>query len=356
MLQGARVMKRFNRGTFARTIAAFVLLASVTMPHATAQEKTGFHVTRTIQVGGEGGWDYITFDAASRRLFASHATQVAVIDADSGTLVGIIPNTPGVHGIAISWAAGKGYISAGRSNSVTVFDLGSLRRTKEIPVGQNPDAILSDPYSKRVFVFNGRGQSASVLSTASDSVIATIPLGGKPEFAVTDMAGKVFVNIEDRSEIAVIDAQTLAVVSRWSVAPGEEPSGLAIDVANHVLFAVCGNEQMVIVRSDNGKVVATVPTGKGTDGCAFDPGLGNAYASNGEGTLTVVHEDSPTAFRVVENAETRRGARTITLDPEKHVVYLPTADFGPAPAATADNPRPRPSIVPGSFVILQMER
>jgi YVTN family beta-propeller protein len=349
-------MTPFNRGASACLAAVLFLLACLVAPDAIGQEKPGFKVTRSLRVGGDGGWDYLTFDPASHRLFASHGTQVAVLDADSGSLVGIIPSTPGVHGIAISWLAGKGYVSAGRSNSVIAFDLASLRRLKEIPVGQNPDAILCDPFSKRAFVFNGRGQSVSVLSTASDSVIATIPVGGKPEFAVTDLTGKIYVNVEDKNEIAAIDAGTLAIVSRWSIAPGEEPSGLAIDAAHRLLFAVCSNEMMVVVNAESGKVVATVPTGKGTDGCAFDPGLGNVYASNGEGTLTVVHEDAPADFRVVENAVSRRGARTIAVDPEKHLVYLPTAEFGPTPAATVDNPHPRPSIVPGSFMILQMER
>lgn len=338
--------------TAAGLLAALTFLCSVTFGQATG----GFHVTNTIRVGGEGGWDYITYDAASHRLFASHGNQVMVVNADSGIVIGSIPNTQGVHGIAIAGDANKGYISDGRSNAVTMFDLQSLRAVKEIPVGQNPDAILYDPFSHRVFVFNGRGQSASVIETATDSVIATIPLGGKPEFAVTDLRGSIYFNVEDKSEIARMDAGKLTIAARWPVAPGSEPSGLAIDREHHRLFSVCANEQMIILDAETGKLVATVPTGKGTDGCAFDPEIGCAFASNGEGTLTVVHEENPSKFTVVENAKSRQGARTITIDPSRHVVFLPTADFGPAPAPTAEHPHPRPSIIPNSFVILRMER
>ncbi len=345
-----------NRWGFGPLIAAAGLLLAVCGSTAPGQGKSGFHVVRTIPVGGEGGWDYITYDTGSHRLFASHGNQVMVVGAESGAVTGTIPNTPGVHGIAVAEGLGKGYISSGRANLVTVFDLRSLRMLKEVPVGQNPDAILYDPFTRRVFAFNGRSRSASVLDCGLDSVIATLPVGGKPEFAVTDLAGSVYVNIEDRSEVLRIDAQALVARSRWSLAPGEEPTGLAIDREHHRLFSACANEKMVVLDAESGTVIAVLPTGKGTDGCAFDPLLGYAYASNGEGTVTVVREETPSVFTVVENVQSRRGARTITIDPVSHALYLPTGEFGPAPAPTAERPRPRPSIVPNSFVILQLER
>ncbi len=345
-----------NRWGFGPLIAAVALLLVVCGRSAEGQGKSGFQVARTIPVGGEGGWDYITYDTASHRLFASHGNQVMVVGAESGAVTGIIPNTPGVHGIAVADGLGKGYISSGRANMVTVFDLKSLRTIREVSVGQNPDAILYDPFTRRVFVFNGRSRSASVLDCGSDSVIVTLPVGGKPEFAVSDLAGNVYVNIEDSSEVLRIDARALTMRSRWSLTPGEEPTGLAIDREHHRLFSTCANEKMVVLDAESGEVIAVLPTGKGTDGCAFDPLLGYAYASNGEGTVTVVREESPSTFTVVENVQSRRGARTITIDPVSHTLYLPTAEFGPTPAPTAEHPRPRPSIVPNSFVILQLER
>ncbi len=320
-----------------------------------AQTAPGFHLTRQIHVGGEGGWDYLSFDAARHRLYVSHAMRVMVVDPDSGTVVGEIPKTEGVHGIAIADDLGKGFISNGRSSSVTVFDLKTLAVRGTVSAGQNPDASLYDPFSHRVFAFNGRSHDATVIDAVTDSVIATLPLGGKPEFAVSDGAGRLFVNIEDKSEIAAIDPVAAKVLARWSVAPGEEPSGLAIDIAHHRLFAVCGNKLMAVVDDETGALVATVPIGSRVDGCAFDPALGYAFSSNGEGTVTVVREESPAKFSVVETVPTRPGARTITIDPATHTLYLPTAEFGPAPAPTADQPHPRPSMVPDSFVILQVQ-
>jgi YVTN family beta-propeller protein len=281
---------------------------------------------------------------------------VAVINADSGTIVGLIPNTPGVHGIAIAAGLGKGFISNGRSGSVTVFALPTLKERKTIPVGENPDAILYDQYSQRVFVFNGRSHTASVLNADSENVVATIPLGGKPEFGVTDNSGRIFVNIEDKSEVLAIDARTATILSRWPLSPGEEPSGLAIDIDHHRLFSVCGNQRMIVLDSENGKVLASLPIGRGTDGCVFDPELGYAFASNGEGTVTVVREESPLNFTVLGTVPTLRGARTIALDPQRHTLFLPTAEFGTAPERTADRPRSRPPIKPDTFQILRLER
>ncbi len=335
---------------------ALILGAMFSNAPSRAQGASGFRVAGSIRVGGEGGWDYITYHAASRRLYAAHGKDVAVIDADSGRVVGTIPNTPGVHGVAISADGKKGFISCGQSATVLVFDPATLAPRGKVAVGENPDAILFDAYSGRVFVFNGRSRDASVIDAASEKVVGTLPLGGKPEFAVTDGAGRIYVNIEDKSEIAVIDARTLKLLARWPLAPGEEPTGLAIDLKRHHLFSVCGNRRMIVLDAASGKILASVETGRGTDGCAFDPGLGWAFASNGEGTVSVVSESSPGKFTRLENVPTRAGARTIAVDPARHILWLPTADFGTTPAPDAERPRPRPPILPGTFCILRLER
>ena len=322
-----------------------------------AQTPGGYKVTDKIKVGGEGGWDYLIADGASHRLYVSHATHVAVIDTKTNTVVGDIPNTLGVHGIALAPKLGRGYTSNGRANTVTVFDLKTLKMLDTVPVqGTNPDAILFDPYSERVFTFNGRSSNATAIDAKTNAVIGTIPLEGKPEFAVTDLHGKIYVNIEDKSQVKEFDAKTLKVLSTWSLAPGEEPSGLAIDRKHSRLFSVCGNKMMIVLDAKSGKVVASVPTGAGTDAAAFDPGTEFAFASNGEGTLTVVHEDSPGKFSVVENVATQRGSRTMALDDVTHRLYLSGALFGATPAPTAERPRPRPSMEPDSFMVLVLGR
>ena len=311
----------------------------------------GFRVQREIKIGGEGGWDYLTIDSAARRLYVSHGTRVDVVDVDAGKVVGEIPDTPGVHGIAIAPELNRGFISNGRGNTATIFDLQTLKAIGQVKTGENPDAIQYDRASGRVFTFNGRSKDASVFDAKTGAVIATIPLGGKPEFSAADGNGKIFVNIEDTSEIAVIDSKNGSVLKRYPLAPCDEPSGLAWDGKNRRIFSVCGNKLMAISDPDAGKVLATLPIGSGADGAGFDAGRGLAFSSNGEGTLTVVREVSG-KWEVAENAATQRGARTMAVDEKTHNVYTPTAEFGPAPAPTADNQRPRPSIVPGSFKVL----
>jgi YVTN family beta-propeller protein len=313
-------------------------------------------VTQKIQVGGEGGWDYITCDAASHRLFASHGTKVVVIDTKTDKVVGEIPKTEGVHGIAVARELGRCFVSNGRASTVSIVDLKTLKLIDTIAVGKNPDAILYDPYSRRVFVFNGRSNDVSILDAKKGTVIATLPLGGKPEFSVTNGKGRVFVNIEDKSEIVAIDAKKMQVVARWSIQPGEEPSGLAIDAKHNRLFSVCSNKLMVVVDAGDGKVLTSLPIGDRTDGCAFDPGTGLAFSSNGEGTMTVVREESPSKFSVLETVKTQAGGRTITVDPVTHTVYIPTAEFGPAPDPTPERPRPRPAILPNTFCILKIQK
>ena len=313
----------------------------------------GLHVVKTYTLGGEGGWDYLTLDPESRHLFISRGTHVMVIDADSGKPVGDIPDTPGVHGIALAPEFGRGFVSNGREGTVTIFDLSTLKVINKVKdVGENPDAILYDPASKRVFTFNGRSHDSTAIDAATGTIAGKIPLDGKPEFAVTTGAGEVFANLEDKSEILAIDPKQLKVKSTWRLAPCQEPSGLAIDVASRRLFAGCDNKMMAVVDADTGKVIATPAIGEGVDADRFDPETKLAFASCGEGVLTVVSEDAPDKFSVVQNVPTQRGARTMELDPKTHQLYLVTAKFGPPPAATAGQPRQRPSILPDSFVVL----
>ncbi len=316
----------------------------------------GYHIAKKTVLGGEGGWDYLYCDSAARRIYLSRSTHVMVVDADSYAIVGDIPNTPGVHGIAIVSDLNKGFISNGRDNSVTIFDLKTLKETGRVAVGKNPDAIMYDPASKRIFTFNGGSQDTTAIDASMGKVVGTVALGGKPEFAVSDEKGHVYVNIEDKSEVAQLDANKLAVDARWSLAPGEEPSGLAIDRKNHRLFSVCSNKLMVVLNSDNGKVVTALPTGSGTDAAAFDPDTGFAFSSNGEGTLTVVHEDSPDKFTVAESVPTQRGARTMTLDQKTHRLFSVSAEYGPTPAPTTERPRPRAPMIPGTFTLLVLEK
>src|ERR1051326_4153452 len=324
---------------------------------ALAQTPSGYHVINKYKLGGDGGWDYITYDAKGNRVFISRSTHVMVVDASTGNVIGDIPDTQGVHGIAIADEFGKGYTSNGRGNNVTVFDLKTLKVLKQIPVGQNPDAILYDAASKRVFTLNGRSSDATAIDAKTDTVAGTVALEGKPETATSDEKGHVFVNLEDKSTIAELDSQKLTVLNRWPLAPCEEPSGMAIDRNPHRLFAGCSNKLMAVVDTESGKVVTTLPIGPGVDANGFDDGKDYAFSSNGgDATLTVVHEDSPDKFTVVENVPTQRGARTMAVDAKSHRVFLVTAEFGPPPAPTPERPRPRPSIVPGTFTLLVVGR
>lgn len=314
-------------------------------PHATA--------LKSLKVGGEGGWDYVAMDATTGRLFVPRSTRVMVLDLE-GKLLGEIANTAGVHGVALAKELDRGFTSNGRANSVTVFKLSTLEVIKEVKAtGENPDAILYEPATKQVFCFNGRSKNATVLDATTLGVTGTIPMGGKPEFSVCDGQGRVFVNVEDTAELLAIDAKTLKVTARWSVKPLEDPTGLAIDVAHQRLFTVGSNKLMAVVDAKTGKILTTLPIGEGCDGAAFDPGIGHAYASNGEGTLTVVRSEKD-AFKVVGTIPTKKGARTMVVNEKTHRIYLPAAEYGPAP-----EPKPgqhsRPPMVPGSFQILMVE-
>src|ERR1700731_1403096 len=317
----------------------------------------GYHVVATYKVGGDGGWDYLTTDSDARRVYISRGTHVMVIDADSGKVVGDIADTPGVHGIALATELGRGFTSNGRENTVSIFDLKTLATSSKVKVGENPDAILYDPATKGVFTFNGRSQDSTAIDAASGKVLGTIKLDGKPEFAASDAKGEIFVNIEDKSELTAIDPNTLEVKAKWPLAPCTERSGLSIDRKNRRLFVGCDNKMMAVVDADSGKVLATPAIGEGVDATAFDDGTGLAFAScGGDGVLTVVKEDSPEKFSVAENVPTQAGARTMAIDSKTHRVFVVTAKFGPPPAATADNPHPRRSILPDTFVVLVLSK
>jgi DNA-binding beta-propeller fold protein YncE len=310
-------------------------------------------VIKSYKLGGDGGWDYLTVDPESHHLFISRSTHVMVIDADSGKPVGDIPDTPGVHGIALANDLGRGFTSNGREGTVSIFDLKTLKPISKVPaVGDNPDAILFDSATKRIFTFNGRSHNSTAIDAASGSIVGKIELGGKPEFGVSTGEGEIFVNIEDKSELVALDPKDLKVKSRWPLAPCESPSGLAMDKKNRRLFVGCDNKMMAVVNADTGKVITTLPIGDGVDADRFDPDNNLAFASCGEGVLTVVKEESPDKFSVVQNVKTERGARTMELDPKTHNIYLVTAKFGPPPAATAEQPHPRPSILPDTFELL----
>src|SRR5262245_58567246 len=306
---------------------------------------TGYHVVGEVKIGGEGGWDYLTVDSAAHRLYVSHATHVVVVDIDTNKVVGDIPDTPGVHGIAIAPELNRGFISNGRGNTVTVFDLKTLKPVGSAATGENPDSIRYDAVSGRVFAFNGRSKNATAIDAKAGAVAATIALPGKPEFSVADGKGKVYVNIEDTNEIVEIDARKATVSKKYALTGCDGPSGLAIDAAHRRLFSVCSNRVMAVSDPDAGTVIATPAIGAGSDGAAFDPGTGYAFSSNGDGTLTVVQQVNG-KWEVAENIATERGARTVAVDEKTHKVYTPTAKTAPSQGGG------RATFVPGTFKVL----
>ncbi|MGC4037287.1 MAG: YncE family protein [Chitinophagaceae bacterium] len=334
-------MKRLIKST------AVIMLLQLFLQPLFAQVKSSLKLTGTFHIASDGGWDYLSVSPTKSWLYVSHGTQVNILDKSTGDSVGFIPNTTGVHGIAFDPADGKGFTSNGRLNTVTVFDLNDNKITGEIKTGENPDAIFYEPFSKKVITCNGRSKDLSIIDPASMKVINTITLDGKPETAVSDGKGKLFVNIEDKNEIAAVDLSTGKVISFWSIAPGEGPTGLAYDNTTQRLFAGC-DDQLIVLNATNGKVVTKVPIGAGCDGVAFDPTAAMIFTSNGEGTMTAIHEESADKYTVIENFKTKRGARTICIDPATHKLYLPTADFDPV----QKNENGRPKMIPGSFQVL----
>ena len=327
-------------------------LALLTAP-IVARAETGprYHFTGEIKIGGEGGWDYLSIDERAHRLYVTHGTKVIVIDLESHKIAGEILDTPGVHGFALAPELHLGFASNGTEAKVSVVDLKTLRTLAKVPTGEKPDAILFEPSSSAVYAFNGKGKSATIFDAKSHEVLATTPLPGKPEFAACDpAAGRVYCNIEDKSEVVAIDTKSHAVVNTWPIAPGEEASGMAIDLAHHRLFLGCGNQMMIMMDSSNGHVAGSVPIGTGVDANAFDPGTQLAFSSNGEGTVTIVHEDTADKLIVAQTLATQRGARTMALDPLTHKIYLAVAEIDPT-----SPPKGRPKFIPGTFKILIYE-
>jgi len=316
---------------------------------------SGYHLLKKMPVGGEGGWDYLTVDSEARRIYLARGTHVMVVDEDKGEVVGDIPDTKGVHGIALAKDLGKGYTSNGQANTVTVFELATLKTLSTIKVtGENPDSVLYDAANKRVWTFNGKTANATAIDASSGEVVGTVKLSGKPETPVLDGKGNIFLNIEDKNSLVEIDAKAMTVKHEYPLAGCEAPSGIAMDTAHRRVFSGCSDsKKLAVTDADTGKVVAAPEIGEDTDASGFDPGTGLAFASCREGVLSIIHADSPDKYTNVANVKTEFGARTMAVDTKTHHVFVVTADFKPAPAATADNPHPRPQAVPGTFRILE---
>ena len=343
-------MRWQSRAVMAALVLSLAAIFLVTDFAQAAPGSSGYHAVKTIPIGGPGRWDYCVVDSATRRLYVSHGTHVVVLDVDSEKVVGDIPNTLGVHGIALATDLGRGFISAGRANTIVIFDVKTLKTLATVKSGgMNPDAIYYDAGSKRVFAFNGRSANAIAVNAADGKVAGMIPVGGKPEFAAGDDQGHVFVNIEDKSQLLEIDAQKLSVLHRWPLDGCKEPSGLAFDQKNRRLFSVCGNKKMAVVDADTGKVVATPDIGEDPDAAGFDPDTQLVFSSNGEsGDLTVIHEDSPDKYTVVDTVPTKKYARTMAIDFKTHNIFLPIAEFEPV-APKGDE---EPPMKPNTFEVL----
>jgi DNA-binding beta-propeller fold protein YncE len=314
---------------------------------------SGYHKLKSLPVGGDGGWDYLTADAAGHRLFVSHATQVIVFDTASGAKIGTIPDTAGVHGVALAPKLGLGFVSAGRANQVVVFDLATLAVKSKIDVGKNPDWIWYDEFANRILTCNGTSKDITAIDGATLKVVGTLPIGGKPETAMSDGAGRTFVNLEDKSEIAVFNSKTMKLETNWKLEPCDEPTGLDVDRKSKRLFVGCGNKMMAAVDYTTGKVVGTVPTGDGTDALSFDPGTGLIFTSNGEdGTMSVIHMDSPNKYTLLENVATAKGMRTMTVDTATHMAYVAKAEYSAATPAANGQKAKRPQMVPGSMEVV----
>ncbi|MGO8670521.1 MAG: YncE family protein [Capsulimonadaceae bacterium] len=336
-------------------IAIAALGAALVYPAAqaaAAPTASAYHVIKSFTPGGDGRWDYLNIDSGAHRLYVSRSSYVQVIDLDTDKVVGTIPNTAGVHGIALAPEFNRGYTSNGEDDSVTIFDLTTLDVVDTVQVGDGPDCIIYDPSSKRVFTFNGRAGTSTAIDAQSGKVVGTVTLDGRPEYAVSDGKGSVYVNIEDKSEIQQIDAHALTAGKPWPLAPGESPSGLSMDRHSRRLFSTCHNNHFVVMNADTGAVIAAPPIGDGPDAAAFDPGPAYAFSSNGrDATLTIVAEKDANTFSVAANVPTESGARTMALDPRTHRIYLVTAKFTPPPAGATGWQR-RGSMIPGTFKVI----
>ena len=315
-----------------------------------------YKVAKKIAITGDESWDYLSVDEPNQHLFVSHGNVVNVVDLKTEKTIATIQNTKGVHGIAVANELNKAFITNGKDNSVSIVDLKNFELIEKVAIeGQKPDAVLYDQFAQKVFTFNAKSKDATVLDAITNKVIKTITLGGKPEFSVTNTKGLIYVNIEDKNQIKTIDTKSLEVMESWSITPGEEPTGLAIDLTSNRLFSVCGNNLMIVVDAANGKVIKSLPIGEGCDGVAFDSDRKLAFSSNGAGTITVVKENSANDFSVVQTVTTQKGARTITLNNKTHQLYLSSAEYGAKPAATTENPKPKSPIITNSFAILVVE-
>jgi DNA-binding beta-propeller fold protein YncE len=341
---------------WAGVLSVSIFLACAVTTYA-APPDSGYHVVRRMPIGGDGGWDYLRVDPDAHRIYISRGDHMMVVDEVSGKVVGDLPNTKGIHGMALAPDLGKGFTSNGQANTVTIFDLKTLKPVSEVKVtGENPDSIIYDPQTKRVFTFNGRTSNATAIDATNGQVVGTVALGGKPEEPVLDGKGNIFVNLEDKSAILEFDTKSLAVKGGpWPLAPCEGPSALSIDTVHRRLFAAC-DKVLAVVNADTGKVVASPPIGGDPDGDGYDPGTGLIFATCREGLVSVIHQDSPDKYSAVGNVTTQFGTRTMALDPKTHHVFTVTADFKPAGAPTPDNPRPRPTQIAGSFVILELSQ
>jgi YVTN family beta-propeller protein len=343
-----------------RSLLSAVVLALLFAPAFAADSTPQYRLAHTFLLGGDGGWDYLTYDPVGRRLFISRSTRVQVLDVDKGNLITEIPDTNGVHGIALAPELGKGFVSDGQDDAVTVFDLKTLKVTNKIKIaGDRPDSIVYEPVTQRVFTLDGGSNDSTVIDAKTEQVVASVKLPGRPEAAVADGQGRVYVNIESTSQLSAIDARKAQVLNTWSLAPCDGPSALAMDTQHRRLFSGCDDKLMAVSDPDTGKVVATAPIGQGVDAGAFDPGTGLVLMSCGQGVLSTIHEDAPDRYTPVEDAPTRQYARTMALDPKSHDVYLVTAQLKiePAPAgATGRAARPKRTVLPDSFTVLVMHR
>ena len=343
------------RNLFVLAACALGLAADIARADTSPIPAADYTVSKSWRLGGNTGWDYLSLDASVGRLFITRDERVDVIETVSGKLAGSIQHTAGVHGVAFAPALQRGFTSNGRANTVSVFELDTLRVIREVPVsGTSPDAILYEPQQNHIFTANRESANLSVIDAGTLQVVATIPLPGPPEFMATDEAGHVYVNIDSApGRVVLIDSKSLTVKAKWPLKECANPSGLAFDVANHRLFSICANQVMAVTDSVSGKSIAQVIIGRGSDGAEFDPELGLLFSSNGiDGTLTVIHQDSPDEYRVIATVTTQVGARTMALDPVTHKIYLAAAQFGPPPAATDERPNPHATVVPDTFVIL----
>ena len=334
-----------------KIIAVFACVA-VFFSAASAQKKTEYNVVKTFHIASAGGWDYIAVN--NGKIYVSHGTQVNILDEKTGDSIGIIPNTSGVHGIAFDNELNKGYTSNGRANNVTVFDLASNKILNIIATGENPDAIYFEPYSKKIITNNGRSKNLSVIDPVTNAVVSTIDVGGKPEEGISDGEGKLFVNIEDKNEIVVINTKTFTVENHWSLLPGEAPTGLALDKKTKRLFSTCSDSKhLIIMDATNGKIIDKITIGDGCDGVAFNEKEHLIFTSNGDGTITVVKENAANDFKIVETVTTKPGARTITIDPKNNFLFLPASEYEPA---DLQNPKARRKMVPGTFQVLVVSK